>query len=115
MFALLPYSFWQIITTEVNRYANQHTEKKTKKKKIIAGTKWTAVTVTDMMTFLGLLLLYILFPCTGRRMRDFWEDVDRNPWTVNMSRSWFLQILAMLHFNDYEVDVGASTDAVHKI
>ncbi len=63
-FAILPYSFWELMCHEMNRYAMQHM--RIKNKKYIVGYKWQPVTVQDMLTFFGILMHYMLFPHTGR-------------------------------------------------
>ena len=63
-FAILPYSFWELMCHEMNRYATQSIAMKNKK--YIMGYKWQPVTVQDMLTFFGILMHYMLFPHTGR-------------------------------------------------
>jgi hypothetical protein len=79
------------------------------------GYKWQPVTVQDMLTFFGISMHYMLFPHTGRRMRDEWEDATRNHWTTYMSKSRYLQIISMLHFNNNEDEEGLARDSLHKV
>jgi hypothetical protein len=38
------------------------------------------------MTYFGLFMYGMLFPKTGRRMRDYWESPYQNAWTKFMSK-----------------------------
>jgi hypothetical protein len=57
----------------------------------------------------------MLFPQTGRRMRDSWDDPVRNPWTCHMSKGRFQQLCVMLHFNNNEDTDRIQNDSLHKI
>ena len=98
---------------EINRYASQYMI--AKRKKYIMGYKWQPVSVKDMLIFFGILMQYMLYPQTGRRMRDAWNDPTRNSWTTSMSKARYLQIVSMLHFNNNEDEEGMATDALHKV
>jgi hypothetical protein len=58
----------------------------------IAGYKWEPVRVNEMLVFFGMLMHYMLYPQTGRKMRGAWKTPDRNKWTVYMSRACFIQL-----------------------
>jgi hypothetical protein len=113
MFAVLPYTFWESMTFEVNRYAGQCLDKNPKK--LIVGYKWTPVTVQEMLVFFAILILFMMYPQTGRRMRDAWSDPDRNPWMTHMSKAHILQICSTLHFNDNSDSEGTANDSLYKI
>jgi hypothetical protein len=113
MFAMLPYTFWELMVLEINRYASQFlVEKKTT---YVTGYLWQPVSVSDMLTYFGILIHSMLFPQTGRRMRDAWDDASRNPWTSYMGKGRYLQITSMLHFNNNEDVEGMARDSLHKI
>ena len=48
-------------------------------------------------------------------MRDAWDDATRNKWTSYMSKSRYLQIISMLHFNNNEDAEGLARDSLHKV
>ena len=113
MFAVLPYTFWELMAYEINRYATQCLDKSTKK--LIVGYKWSPVSVREVLVFFAILIYYMMFPQTGRRMRDAWLDQERNPWTAHMSNSRFLQIRSTLHFNDNDDINGNRNDSLFKV
>jgi len=60
--AIFPICFWEIITIEINRYANQKLQSK-KGKKLIAGYKWKPVSLPNVMTYFDILILwYVISP-----------------------------------------------------
>jgi hypothetical protein len=79
------------------------------------GYKWQPVLVKDMLFFFGILMQYMLYPQTGRRMRDAWKDPTRNTLTTFMSMARYLQIVSMLHFNNNGDEDGMATDSLHKV
>ncbi len=113
VFAVLPYAFWDLMVMEINRYAGQYLENK--RRKYIFGKKWMPVTVTDIITYFGMLIYFMLYPQTGRRLRSTWKDQDFNYWTKNMSMIRFQRISCTLHFNDNTDLVGLSMDSLHKV
>ena len=120
MMAIFPVVFWNIIVREINRYATQKIKKQveqkvTKRPRLICGYKWQDVTLQEVMTYFGLLMYGMMFPKTGRRMRDSWESPYQNAWTKFMSKGRYLQITSVLHFNDNTDEVGKSRDSLHKI
>jgi hypothetical protein len=120
MMAIFPLVFWNIIVREIDRYATrkikrQVEQKVTKRPRLICGYKWQDVTLQEVVTYFGLLMYGMLFPKTGRRMRDSWESPYQNAWTKYMSKGRYLQITSVLHFNDNTDEVGKSRDSLHKI
>jgi hypothetical protein len=111
-FSMLPYAFWELMALEMNRYAAQYMERE--REKYIAGYKWELVSVKEILVFFGMLIYYMLYPQTGRKMRDAWKDPQRNKWTVHMSQARFIQIRCMLHFND-NTNEESLKDSLHKI
>jgi hypothetical protein len=83
--------------------------------KYINAYKWKPTTVQEMLTFFGILINAMLFPQTGQRMRDSWDDPVRNPWTCHMSKGRFQQLCVMLHFNNNEDTDRIQNDSLHKI
>jgi hypothetical protein len=115
MFAVMPYAFWELMVLEINRYASQGMDKSNKKYIYILGKKWKPVTVGEMITYFGMLIYFMLYPQTGRRLRSAWKDQEFNFWTKHMSRDRFQQISSTLHFNDNNDLLGSSMDSLHKI
>jgi hypothetical protein len=60
--AIFPITFWEIIVREINRYAEQKLNKLKGKKQLIAGYKWKPVTLSNIMTYFGLLVYAMLYP-----------------------------------------------------
>lgn len=116
---MFPLLFWEIIVTEVNRYAEQKLvlkkATKSQKRKLICGYKWQPVTLNEILTYFGILIYGMLYPQTGRRMRDAWESPYQNAWTKFMSKGRFLQISSVLHFNDNDDEDGKKSDSLHKV
>ena len=57
----------------------------------------------------------MLYPQTGRRLREMWETPYQSSWTKFMGKGRFLQICTALHFNDNEDEDGLKSDSLHKI
>jgi hypothetical protein len=112
--AIFPICFWEIITIEINHYANQKLQSK-KGKKLIAGYKWKPVTLPNVMTYFGILIYGMLYSQTGQRMREAWDSPYQNAWTKFISKGHYLQITLVLHFTD-DNEVGKmEKDSLHKI
>jgi hypothetical protein len=106
--------FWEIIKVEVNRYAEQKLRNK-QGKKLISGYKWKPVTLSNIMTYFGILIYGMLYPQTGRRLWDLWDSPYQNAWTKFMSKGHYLQITSVLHFI-YNGEVSKMTrDSLLKI
>jgi len=103
---MCPLSLWEVVVSETNRYAEQKISKQVKRKRYFAGYKWVPVTLQDVMTYVGMLIYGMLYPQTGRRMRESWDSPYLSPWTKFMSRGRFQQISSVLHFNNNEDDIG---------
>jgi hypothetical protein len=120
MMAILPVAFRDVIVREINRYAAQRiktqVEKKvTKRPRLICGYRWQDASSQEIMTYIGLLIYGMLYPQTGRRMRDAWDSPYISAWTKFMSKGRYLQIMTVLHFNDNDDTCGKSRDSLHKI
>ena len=118
--AVFPMIFWETIRDEVNKYAQykitqKQKEKLVKRPRLIASHQWTAVTLQEIMTFFGILIYFMLYPQSGRRMRDTWDSPYHNAWTKFMTKSRFLQICSALHFNDNNDIQGRNQDCLHKV
>jgi hypothetical protein len=113
IFAMLPYLFWEIMTFEINRYAEQvlHSSDTSK----ISGYQWKDALVGEIITYFGILIFAMLYPQTGRRFRSAWDNPELHPWTANMSKGCLMQISAMLHFNNNEGIDGVQNDLLHKV
>jgi hypothetical protein len=114
-FMMCPICLWEVVVLETNRYADQKLKKLEKRKPYIAGYKWVPVSLQDIMTYYGVLIYGMLYPQTGRRLRDYWESPYLSPWTKFMSRGRFLQRSFALHFNNNDDVVGMENDGLHKI
>jgi hypothetical protein len=57
----------------------------------------------------------MLYPQTGRRMREAWDSPYQNAWTKFMSKGHYLQITSVLHFNDNNEVGKMEKDSLHKI
>jgi hypothetical protein len=68
VFAILPYIFWELMASEINRYAQQFLTTRNRTK--ISGYQWSLVTVTEVITYFGLLIFAMLYPQMGRRFRS---------------------------------------------
>jgi hypothetical protein len=82
----------------------------TRRNKKINAYTWKPTSVQEILTFFGILINAMLFPQTGRCMRDSWDDPVRNPWACQMSRGRFEQIRVMLHFNNNDDINGIETN-----
>ena len=67
------------------------------------------------MTYFGILIYAMLYPQTGRRMRESWDSPYQNAWTKFMSKGRYLQITSVLHFNDNSDVARIQKDSLHKI
>jgi hypothetical protein len=120
MMSVFPLFFWDIIVQEINRYAAQTVKMRletghTRRPKLICGYKWQDVTRQEIMTYFGILIYCMLYPQTGRRIRDYWDSPYHNAWTKFMTRGRYLQITCALHFNDNNDEEGRARDSLHKI
>jgi hypothetical protein len=120
MMAIFPLLFWDKIVEEINRYVTQkiklHVKMKTSRRpQLICGYKWTEVKRSEIMTYFGILMYCMLYPQTGRQIRDYWDSPYHNAWTKFMSRGRYQQITCVLHFNDNDDEVGKARDSLHKI
>jgi hypothetical protein len=118
--AIFPLLFWETITKQINNYAHfkitqRQQENKVKRPRLIASHKWFPVVLPEVMTYFGLLIYFMLHPQVGKRVRDAWNSPYNNAWTKFMTKSRFLQISSLLHFNDNEDDEGRQKDSLHKI
>jgi hypothetical protein len=118
--AIFPLLFWETITDQINKYAEfkikkRLREKKVKRPRLIASHKWCPVVLPEIMTYFGLLIYFMLHPQVGKQVRDAWDSPYSNAWTKFMTKSRFLQIGLMLHFNDNEDEEGREKDSLHKI
>jgi len=68
VFFVLPYIFWELMASEINRYAQQFLTTRNRTK--ISGYQWSPVTVTEVITYFGLLIFAMLYPQMGRRFRS---------------------------------------------
>ncbi len=84
LFAIMPYVFWDLMTDEINRYAEQYL--KVKATMYVCGYSWKPVTVNDVVTFFGLLIFQMLYPQTGCRTCTAWQNQQVNSWTSYMSK-----------------------------
>jgi hypothetical protein len=112
--------FWDIIVNEINRYAAQKIKKRleagnTKRPRLLCGYKWKDVTRQEIMTYFGILMYAMLYPQTGRRIREYWDSPYHNAWTKFMSRGRYVQLTSVLHFNDNNDEEGRARDSLHKI
>lgn len=113
--SIFPVDFWTTIVDEVNRYAEQKMSKKSRRKTLVSGYKWKDVTLSEVLTFMGLLIYGMLYPQTGRKMLEWWDSPYKNAWTKFMSKGRFKQICSVLHFSDNDDEDGMATDSLHKI
>jgi hypothetical protein len=112
LFALIPYSFWDLMAFKSNRYATQYLQKQNTKK--VSRNHLQAMTVSDLLTYFAILFHAMLYPQTGRRLRDSWADPIRNPCTSYMGKGRFIQGTSMLHFNNNE-DRGGMKSEQHSL
>jgi len=120
MMSIFPLFFWDIIVNEINRYAAQKIKKRleagnTKRPRLLCGYKWKDVTRQEIMTYFGILMYAMLYPQTGRRIREYWDSPYHNAWTKFMSRGRYVQLTSVLHFNDNNDEEGRARDSLHKI
>jgi hypothetical protein len=118
--AIFPLIFWETITKNINKYADykikkRMSDKKVKRPKLVASHKWFPAVLPEVMTYFGLLIYFMLHPQVGKRVRDAWDYPYSNDWTKFMTKSRFLQIGALLHFNDNDAEEGLQNDSLHKI
>lgn len=71
-----------------------------KRPKLIASTLWTPATLHEIMSFFGILIYFMLYPQSGRIIRNTWESPYHNVWTKFMMKSRYLQLCSVLHFNN---------------
>ena len=55
-----------------------------KRPKLTASTLWTHATLHEIMTFFGILIYFLLYLQSGRRIRDTQESPYHNAWTKFM-------------------------------
>ncbi len=120
MMSIFPLIFWDKIVKEVNRYAQQKIKHRvrrqdTRRPRLICGYKWVDVTRAEIMTYFGILMYSMLYPQTGRRIRDYWKSPMLSAWTKFMSCGRYQQITSVLHFNDNNDEEGIARDSLHKI
>jgi hypothetical protein len=118
--AVFPLIFWETITEQINKYAQykikrRQVDQKVKRPRLIASHKWFPAELPEIMTYFGLLIYFMLHPQVGKRVRDAWESPLNYAWTKFMTRSRFLQIGSLLHFNDNDDEEGRESDSLHKI
>jgi hypothetical protein len=90
-------------------------DKKVKHSKLIALHKWFPAVLLEVMTYFGLLIYFMLHPHAGKHIHDAWDSPYSNAWTKFMTKSRFLQMGALLHFNDNDDEEGMQNDSLHKI
>ena len=93
---------FRLIVGETNRYASQCMKQAPKKGKKHSG--WTDVTIPEMKTWLGLLLVMGIVQKKGR-LGEYWSThwLTQTPgFNDTMPRNRFLQILRYIHFVDNE-------------
>ena len=82
--AFLPLSLWEHIVIETNRYAHQQMD--TKKTCCISGHRWQAdVTLQELMTFIGIMVLATLDPTPGRTLQFLFQNPAKYPYTKAMT------------------------------
>ncbi len=113
MMTMFPLLFWEVIVAEVNRYAEQKLSRKKEmakpqKRKLISGYKWQPVTLNEIMMYFGILIYGMLYPQTGRRMRDAWESPYHNAGFFKLHRHCTLITMMMRK-------EGRQTDSLHKV
>jgi hypothetical protein len=85
VFAILPYIFWELMVSEINRYAQQFLRTRNRTK--ISGYQWSPVTITEVITYFGLLIFAMLYPQIGRRFCSAWNNPSLHPWTKLMTNN----------------------------
>ena len=82
--AFLPLSLWERIVIETNRYAHQQMD--TKKTCCISGNRWQAgVSLQELMTFIGIMVLATLDPTPGRTLQFLFQNPAKYPYTKAMT------------------------------
>jgi len=113
VFDILPYRFWEVMASEINRYAEQFLRMRNRTK--ISGYQWNLVSIKEVITYFGLLIFAMLYPQTGQRFHSAWNNPSLHPWTNSMTRWCMLQITSMLRFNNNEDHDGMQQDSLHKM
>jgi hypothetical protein len=113
VFDILPYRVWEVMASEINRYAEQFLRMRNRTK--ISGYQWNLVSIKEVITYFGLLIFAVLYPQTGQRFHSAWNNPSLHPWTNSMTRWRMLQITSMLHFNNNEDHDGMQQDSLHKM
>jgi hypothetical protein len=104
----------EVIVRETNIYAIQKLQNVAKGQVSLLDTNGTNCCSGKLYLF-GILIFSMLYPQTGRHLREMWETPYQSSWTKFMGKGRFLQICTALHFNDNEDEDGLKSDSLHKI
>ncbi|MGH7974640.1 MAG: hypothetical protein ACREBR_03875, partial [bacterium] len=112
--AFIPIFFWELLTFESNRYAEQTMAGSGSSS--IAGCAWRGrISVQEMMTFFGILIHLTLRPMPLRGSYVYaWSDPYWHPCTKFMALKRFQQIRSSLHLCNNE-ETTAVNDSLRKV
>jgi hypothetical protein len=111
--AFLPLSLWKKILVETNRKAHQ--EMKKIDNNLISGHVWKEdVSLQELMTFFGIMILSTLDPTPGRELAFLFQNPSKYPYTQSMTYLQFCQIKSCLHCNNND-ESKDSNDYLFKV
>lgn len=105
-------SFWQTLTSETNRYAQQTMKDGTNKKKM--DEKWSPVTVDEMKAYIALSIIMSQVKKSSVKMNWSKRSIIQTPiFSQTMPFQRFVAITRFLHFSNNET--AKKTDKMNKI
>jgi hypothetical protein len=112
LFGFVPIRIFKGFTVYSNMNAHFMMEKNGNGK--ISGATWHQdISLSEMMTFFGILWAMVLRPTPGQPYPYCWKDPNWHPYTKYMRLRRFQQIRSVIYFNE-RTDV-VSNDALYKV
>ena len=117
LLAFLPIPIWETMLKESNRFAHQKCNESVNN--WISGHPWSHdLNLTELMTFISILVEMTLHPTPGRSYTHMWKHEDRYPFTKSMTITRFRQVRSILHLCNNELaesDPNQKADPLSKI
>ena len=113
LLAFIPLKMFKSIAVYSNDYARNIMAASSSRN--ISGARWTHdITISEIMTFFGVLVHMVLRPTPGNSYTNCWSDQGWHPYMKHMPLRRFQQIRSVLHFNETGNGVAAK-DALFKV
>jgi hypothetical protein len=105
--AFLPVPIWQTMLKETIRFCAQQRE--AHPHGFISGNPWSSeLTLTELMTFISILLEMTLHPTPGRSYVHMWTNQSLYPFTKHITITRFRQLRSIIHLNNNNAPAGSS-------